>query len=372
MQEKLRGLINKYRMLRAERDSGRLSDEEYKRQLEGSAVADPSNEGCWWNISPESGLWIYFDGREWTQRAPEGYDPMVSTGAPVTAARPAARGGAAWVWIVVAAVAVVLLIAGGITIALLLSQGGGPGGGGGGEAADKVEEALDDFYKAVEKGEYRDVEDLVTGRLAKDLKGREDANTLEDYFDPYKGVRAKFDDVEIDGKEATAKIELRKDTERFEQDAELELVGNKWLVSRLSEPKRLTAKEQGQEREPIERVEQGGANESQIRAFLNEFLSAFRNFDLDRMRTMMAGEALTELDDMEAIRQDPDQLEAYKEQMQELTWEIRDLKIEGGGNRATAVIYLNLVEAPQTVTLERSGGRWTIIKVEGGESDTKN
>jgi hypothetical protein len=369
MHEKLKGLINKYRMLRAERDAGRISDEEYKRQLEGSAIADPQREGCWWNISPESGLWIYFDGKEWTQRAPAGYDPMVSGGAPVTAARPAAKGGNAWVWILVAALAVVLLTAGGITIALMLSRGGGSAASP--DVESRIEDALDEFLDAAGKGEYKDVKDLVTGRLADDLKESQDAGEIKELLRIYDGAKTRADDIQIDGNEAEARIELRKDGERFEQTADLELVGGRWMIAKLSRVKQIVAQEGRREPVPIVPTEQGGEAEPQIRAFLNEFLEAFRNYDINGMRGMLSGQALEELAQMEEVSKDPEQLAAVKEYMQQLTWEIRNLQIERGGDRATAVIYLNLVEKPQNVTLERGGGGWRIVKIEE-EGDSNN
>ncbi len=368
MHDKLIGLMNKYRALRSERDAGRISDDEYKRQLETSAVADPRDEGCWWNISPESGLWIYFDGKEWAQRAPEGFDPMVSTSAPVTASHPAGKGGgAAWIWLIVVLVVVAALAAGSVAIVFNLTRGGAPSG----DAAEKVEDALIDFYKAADDADYGDLKDLLTGRLADDIREREDDGDLREYLSTYNGARAGIEDVEIDGDEAEARVVLEKGNQRFEQDVDLELVDGNWKVAKLGSPELLAQGDRSRERErePLDPIGGGGDTEQQIRDLLNDFLTAFRSYDLDRMRGMLAGQALTEMAELEAVRNDPEQFEAVKEYMQQLNWEIRNLKIEGSGNRATAMIYLSLTEEPQSVTLERTGNQWKITRIEEEASD---
>jgi len=273
-----------------------------------------------------------------------------------------------WIWLIVVLVVVAALAAGSVALVFVLNQGGASRGG---DAAETVEDVLKDFYKAADDADYGDLKDLVTGRLADNIGERDGEGDLRDYLSPYDGARASIEDVKIDGDEAEARIVLERGGQRFEQDVDLELVNGNWRVARLGSPERTAQNDLGREREsdPTAPIAGGGDAERQVRSFLDDFLTAFRNYDLEKMRAMLQGQALTEMTDLEAVRNDPEQFEAVKEYMRQLTWEIRDLKIESSGTRATAMIYLNLMEEPQNVTLERTGSQWKITRIEEEESD---
>ena len=364
MRDKLNGLVNKYRTLRGQRDAGRISDEEYKRQLEGSAVADDRQEGCWWNISPESGLWIFFDGREWVQQAPEGFDPMVSTGPVPTVQRPLegppARGGGslAWLWIVLAVV-VIAAVGTGVTLLVVLNSGGG---GAGADAEDRIEAAIEDFYKAADDADYDDLSPLITSDVADDMEDAENDDELEDLLRPYEGLDVDdIDDIEIDGDEATAMAILERNGQRIEQEIELELDGGKWKIADLGKLETSERRDNDQPR----REERSGSTETDVRNFLDSFMQAFKRYDIDAMKTMVAASAHDEMDfeEMEQARSDPEQYQALLEYMQQLTWEIYDLNIDASSDRASATIRINLAPNPQRVDMERRGGLWLIISI---------
>ena len=362
MNEKLAGLVNKYRMLRAERDAGQLSDDEYKRQLENAAVPDPSNPGCWWNISPESGLWIFFDGKEWAQKTPEGFEPMVNPSAtPVPtvqrAGGPATGGGGkAWIWI---AVVIVALIAAGGSIAVVIMIGGGGGAPSGDRAERDIENLLDDFYAAADDADFEDLIAVVTDDLESDLKDAEDDDNLTRFLRPYKSLDVKeIKSVKIDGDRARAKVVLRRGNEEIEQKLKLKLDGRDWKIADASD---IAPGGDGSGRVGGS----GGSSNQQVRDFLQDFLETYKNFDIDRLKTMVAPKAYLdmELDSLEAIREDPEQLAASKKYLQQLTWEISNLMVDPSGNRATATVLLNLAPKPFHLTLERSGGFWQVISI---------
>jgi len=356
MNEKLAGLVNKYRMLRAERDAGQISDDEYKRQLESAAVPDPRNPGCWWNISPESGLWIFFDGSEWTQKTPEGFEPMVNPSAtPVPtvqrAGGPATRGGGkAWIWIVVV---VIVLVAAGASIAVAIMISGGGGAPSGDRAERDIENLLEDFFDAADDADFEDLMAMVTDDLESDLKEAEDDGSLDRFLRPYKSLDVQvIKSIKVDGDRARAKAVLRRGNEEIEQRLKLRLDGRDWKVADASdiEPRGGDAGRVGGS---------GGSNEQQVMNFLQDFLQTYKNFDIDRLKTMVDTRAYSdmEIESLEAIREDPEQLAAFREYLQQLTWD------DPSGSRATVTVLLNVAPEPFHLTLERTGGVWKVVSI---------
>ena len=359
MRDKLNGLVNKYRALRGQRDAGRISDEEYKRQLEGSAVADDRQEGCWWNVSPESGLWIFFDGREWVQQAPAGFDPMVSTGPyqPMGAA-PAGGKSLTWLWILLTVV-VVVAIGTAMTLVIVLNSGGG----GAANAEKRIESAIEDFYKAADDADYKDLSPLITADVADDVEEAEKDDELEDLLRPYKGLDVdEIEDIEIDGNDATATVVLDSDGQRIQQEIELELVGGSWKIADLGRIE--TAAQRGDAGEERRELRSGDA-ETDVRNFLDSFMQAFKRYDIDAMKSMVVTSAHAEMDfdEMEQARSDPEQHQAVLEYMQQLAWEISDLQVDPSGNRAEATVKINLAPDPQRIEMEKRGGLWLIVGI---------
>lgn len=168
MKRKLQKLVNKYLELKGLQNEGKLSAEDFRSQVQNLAVQDEEKKGCWWNINPEDDCWIHYDGEQWIEQAPAGFnlnvmqpaeaamkatevvEPEVPKGksAPAkaeTLIRPGVRKrrrGRAWLWAVVAVVAVAVIAGGGIGLWMLFQQkgysGGGGGGGGGGATMPEV------------------------------------------------------------------------------------------------------------------------------------------------------------------------------------------------------------------------------------------
>ncbi|MFQ5813925.1 MAG: hypothetical protein ACE5I2_12185 [Anaerolineae bacterium] len=78
---------NKYEELKRKYDAGAIPEDEFKAQLEELMIED--EEGKWWIIGYETGMWHYHDGEKWVR------------GEPPRVARPPARPpmpGIQWSW----------------------------------------------------------------------------------------------------------------------------------------------------------------------------------------------------------------------------------------------------------------------------------
>jgi hypothetical protein len=170
MKEKLLSLQGKYRELRRQRDGGQLSEEDYRNQVQAIAVEDETAAGCWWNVNPENGRWIFYDGKKWVERAPEGFTAKADVEpapaaepegppdlAPTTLLRPVKKS-RKWLWATLIIVAVAVIAAGSVGIWMLLQpKGYSGGGGGGGGGTDPERELLYDFYRVYSQGDYNEL-----------------------------------------------------------------------------------------------------------------------------------------------------------------------------------------------------------------------
>ena len=59
---------SKYKELKRKYDSGAITEDEFKAQLEELMIED--EEGKWWMIGYETGQWYYHDGKKWAQSEP--------------------------------------------------------------------------------------------------------------------------------------------------------------------------------------------------------------------------------------------------------------------------------------------------------------
>lgn len=62
----------RYLDLKRQHDKGSLSAEEFEAQLEQIMVQD--DEDGWWSKHPETGAWYYYDGANWVEGTPPGYE----------------------------------------------------------------------------------------------------------------------------------------------------------------------------------------------------------------------------------------------------------------------------------------------------------
>ena len=67
----------RYASLRQQYDSGNLSDEQFRAQLEQLMVQD--SEGRWWSKHRETGAWHYYDGSNWVRGTPPGEQGSAAT-----------------------------------------------------------------------------------------------------------------------------------------------------------------------------------------------------------------------------------------------------------------------------------------------------
>jgi hypothetical protein len=77
MKSILQELIEQYLDLRGKKSRGEINSNDFILQLQDMAVADEVKPGCWWNIHPDTGRWIYYNGVNWIEQPPEGFEPCV-------------------------------------------------------------------------------------------------------------------------------------------------------------------------------------------------------------------------------------------------------------------------------------------------------
>jgi hypothetical protein len=146
----------------------------------------------------------------------------------------------------VSAVSVAVLIAAGV-VALLFTgvQGCAPGK----EAMEKeIGNIVTDFYKALDKRNYKDIKDFLD---KSDFKNRLiDANNngrMVQFCEPYSEVKVEIKSVEVEENKAKVKARLKKNENYFRQMIRLELVEGKWLVKTVED---MVPENAQQEQEP--------------------------------------------------------------------------------------------------------------------------
>ena len=151
MDDELRELMSRYRELRAACDAGSLSREEFLRILGEAAIPDSENPGCWWNVDPGSGNWVYFDGKAWRRRSPETPEarpsPRSAGGArpapPAEVTTTAGDGIRAWLVALVILLLAAVVVAGAVVIRLLLEPASEPRAAGRGRRDAAGERSLE-------------------------------------------------------------------------------------------------------------------------------------------------------------------------------------------------------------------------------------
>jgi MFS family permease len=63
-----------YGKLKAQLESGALTEQEFGAQLEGLMIED--DQGQWWTIGAETGQWYWHDGEQWVARDPPRPEPV--------------------------------------------------------------------------------------------------------------------------------------------------------------------------------------------------------------------------------------------------------------------------------------------------------
>jgi len=80
---------DRFKQLKAQFAAGRLSEPEFKTQLEGLMIQD--EQGSWWMIGYETERWYRHDGKDWVQTDPPGNFSQKPT--PVITPEPETTGG---------------------------------------------------------------------------------------------------------------------------------------------------------------------------------------------------------------------------------------------------------------------------------------
>lgn len=70
----------RYRHLKQDHDSGRISTGQFLASVESLRAKD--QDGNWWQIDPETGDWLWWDGSQWLKPEPEPVESIVSETAP--------------------------------------------------------------------------------------------------------------------------------------------------------------------------------------------------------------------------------------------------------------------------------------------------
>lgn len=74
----------RYRQLLAQRQAGTLSQIQFDEQVAGLRLQDA--EGRWWQIDPDSGSWLWWDGQQWQAGRPAATEPPPGAAVPGGAA----------------------------------------------------------------------------------------------------------------------------------------------------------------------------------------------------------------------------------------------------------------------------------------------
>ncbi len=81
-----REVENEYRQLKGQLDAGQLTETDLRARLEELMTQD--EQGRWWIIGYETGLWYFHDGTQWVQADPPAAPTQAETPAPAIAAGP--------------------------------------------------------------------------------------------------------------------------------------------------------------------------------------------------------------------------------------------------------------------------------------------
>jgi hypothetical protein len=74
---------NKFKLLKSQNAEGQISEAELKSRLEDLMIQD--DQGRWWMIGYETGLWYYNDGKDWLRADPPQTQPARPSPPPVSA-----------------------------------------------------------------------------------------------------------------------------------------------------------------------------------------------------------------------------------------------------------------------------------------------
>ena len=82
-------LQRRYDELREQFDAEKISEKEFKDELEGLQLKD--EQGRYWTIGAQTGEWYHFDGRTWVQETPIPMTKHQGRGMPEEVSEQAAR-----------------------------------------------------------------------------------------------------------------------------------------------------------------------------------------------------------------------------------------------------------------------------------------
>ena len=262
----------------------------------------------------------------------------------------------------------------GIGALLLLTAGCGPAPAE--DLTGDVEDALEDFYEAAAEGDLDDLQDLIGGDLADEIAEREENETLEQFWALYRGAEAEVDEIEVDGDEAEATVILTAGGRQFEQEAELELEDDEWLVLELGDLEPYAGEDEREaEERPAEHEESsetrisgllpgGGAAEQQARGTAERFLAAVRRTDLDQVEGLLTGTALTEFREWrQRVQENPEEFENFRQESSQTSFSIVSVTVDEQGQSMTVHFRARNADGnewEQAMVLQPTDGEWRI------------
>jgi len=244
------------------------------------------------------------------------------------------------------------------------------------DVSGDVEDALDDFYETAAEADLDDLQDLIGGDLADEIEEREENGTLEEFWARYRGAEAEVEEIEVDGDEAEATVILTVGGRQFEQEVELELEDDEWLVLELGELEIYVEEdEEGEEEQQAGREERaeiptpglvpvGGAAEQQARNTAERFFAAVRLTDLDRVEGLLTGTALAEFQEWrQRVQENPEEFESFRQQSSQTSFSIVSVALDEQGRSVTVnfrASYADGNEWDQAMVLQPTDGEWRI------------
>jgi len=213
----------------------------------------------------------------------------------------------------------------------LLPAGCTPQQGDAGEAEDDVADAVEDFYKALSRGDSDKLKKYCNDDLREEIDKAEEEGRLQSLFDKYQDADLEeVSRIKIKRDEATARAELQIGGEQFKEKLSLELDDDDWLVSEW----------EGLQEEQSVPFVSGGESQPGDAARINQttqqFFEAFSMMDFDGMLATMSEDFADRTRVMfEASREsDPEELDARKP----VSWKIEKLFSDGDTYKLNASV----------------------------------
>lgn len=213
----------------------------------------------------------------------------------------------------------------------------------------EIEDTLEEFYESLGKQDADDLADFIYGRLEDEFEDAAKEGSLAQFLEPYTGIEFdELDDLDIEGRDAEAKVTLKRGDRQYEQDLELELDEDIWKISRLGK-----LRAAGSERA-----------EEAVRRAAQAVLTAMKNDDPETLRAIaeanyIEGDLSGYFNTIEQLGENTEERAQWSSSWGTLNWEFEKVEPFEPSPEAGIVVA--------SVTRESSTVKWqlTFLLVDG-------